>query len=56
VSAPDKWICGDCGYDGFRLSVTHATVDVAVALGCPVCSGEMFRDDPLGRIEMEAKP
>lgn len=49
-----KWVCRDCGYDGLRFGITRCPVEVSVALGCPVCRGELFRDDALGRIEMEA--
>lgn len=49
-----RWVCRDCGYDGLRFGVTHSPVDVSVAIGCPACGGELFRDDPLGQIEQEA--
>lgn len=56
---PNRWVCAasDCGYDGLSTSDLRMSggVDAAMLWFCPVCGDQMFRDDPLGQIERDAK-
>lgn len=54
MSDERNWRCAQCGHE-MLFEITHATVDVAIVVGCPGCGCEMDRLDALGELESESR-
>jgi hypothetical protein len=51
VTELHSYVCGECGYDGFRASDWVSPIPVSVSYFCPLCKHLLHRADPLGEIE-----